>query len=205
MKIRKNIFQASVELLAGTHALAVLTSLAYGIYGPKKIDRISDLEETFDSNHYQYVTDFVASMYGGKGTHQTNVLLDEAVTFEDPAASCSGPKEVEEAFRALKYIQPNSLSSPRCVDVKPKGALIELTYALNQRYLDSIELESLLVVVVKLKQMSTKPEENIFLIQKVEEQWNGVEPLRAYLFHIVRRINGIISYALTTNLLKGGN
>eukprot|EP00527_Entomoneis_sp_CCMP2396_P002151 CAMPEP_0198146300 /NCGR_PEP_ID=MMETSP1443-20131203/28717_1 /TAXON_ID=186043 /ORGANISM="Entomoneis sp., Strain CCMP2396" /LENGTH=171 /DNA_ID=CAMNT_0043810219 /DNA_START=134 /DNA_END=646 /DNA_ORIENTATION=+ len=170
VKIRKGLLQAGVEAALGTHAVLSLTSLAYGIYGRKTSTAFFDQEEAFDAKYYQFVTDFVRGMYSGKGTDRPNVIFGENITFEDPAAICSSPKEVHEAFRALKCATPESLSTPKCVDVKPKGASIQLTYVLNQRYADVLDVKSLLIVEVHLAQIEGTADSN-FIVDRFEEQW----------------------------------
>jgi hypothetical protein len=212
--VKAGMFQASLQAAVGTQVFLTLTSLAYGTFGGRgssspALTTEDDKEkvEVFDAKHYQMVTDLVSDMYSGKGIGRrttTRVVLDEKVTFEDPAAICSSPKEVQEAFRALKYVHPQSLSRPKCIDVNPKGETIELTYSLNQLYaaggLD-LNVVSLLVVNVHLAHIYGTPESE-FVVTKLEERWNGVQPLGSYLFWIVRRINGILSWNLTTRLLS---
>lgn len=191
-----------LKALVGTHAALTATSLAYGIFGGDMTD--GDPPEVFDAPHYDMVTELVSGMYAGRGlgNHTApHVKLADTVTFEDPAAICSGPAEVREAFRALTCIQPKSRSPPRCIDVQPQGDSIALTYVLNQRYAGLLTVRSLLVVHVKLLQMRDDLAESEFLVTRLEEQWNAVPPLPSLLFWIVRRINGFISYQLTTRLI----
>ena len=201
---RAGIFRASLQAAVGTHLVLSLASLAHGSGVFKRSSKSSsddNEEEAFDAFHYQFVTDFVSDMYAGKGMTRPHVLLHEKVTFEDPAAICSTPEEVQEAFRALKYVNPESLSTPKCIDVTPKGESIDLTYRLDQRYAGMLEVQSLLVVNVQLAQIYGTPESE-FVVRKFEERWNGVQPLGTYLFWIVRRMNGLISWNLTSRLLK---
>ena len=158
-------------------------------------------EEVFDAHHYSYVTEFVTKMYAGRGMSHPYVKMKESMAFEDPAARCLGAHEAQEAFRILVHLEPRSMFPPRCVDVKPQGESIALSYALHQQYLGGrLELPSLLVVTVQLRQRKDVPESE-FLVLKMEEQWNGIPLIDSYLFSMVRRINGFISYQMSTRFL----
>ena len=135
------------------------------------------------------------------------VKLSPTVTFEDPAAICASEEEVREAFRALKFLDPVSLSPPRCINVNPRGDSIDLTFQLNQQYTlpmsREVSLKSLLTVTVQLQQMKDVGlPESEFLITEMKELWYG-NPLMwpHQLFYIPKRLNGIISYHLTSRLL----
>ena len=206
---------------AGTQALLTMASLAYSTAGDqlsleyfqqafsgasKKQDppaqhKMFDAKPAFDAGHYKYVTEFVKRMYGGRGAQHDHVIMNPETTFEDPAAICKGYPEIQEAFQALTYLQPQSLAPPTCVNVQPLGDSILLTYSLKQRYLGRLELRSLLMVQVQLQQRQDIPESD-FLVLRMEEHWNGIPPLSSYLFWAVRRINGIVSYQLTSKLLS---
>lgn len=222
--------QSGLIAAVGTQAFLSLASLGYasgrlgGISEKFQADhqknprrkRVSLPEEAFDAHHYTMVTELIQGMYSGRRTRlgkggsppspilAPGVQWADSATFEDPAAICRGPAEVGEAFRALSAsLEPRSLSPPRCVDVEPKGESITLTYALNQQYGvmgRTFELQSLLIVDVQLRQLRDVPESE-FLVLKVEEHWNGVPPLSSYLFWMVRRINGMVSYQLTRRFL----
>lgn len=169
-------------------------------------------EEVFDAPHYDYVTEFITKMYSGRGitrnhNHNRNkqddnyVQLGDQVIFTDPAATCQGPHEVREAFRALHHLTPKSKVPPRCIHVQPQGESIALSYALHQEYLSGqVVLQSLLFVTVQLRQRKDVPESE-FVITHMEELWNGVPLWNSYLFRIVRRINGMASWHLTRSLL----
>ena len=136
---------------------------------------------------------------------------DDDVSFEDPVAICKSKKEVQEVFRVLqRYLDPIPITKPICVDVKPKGNEIELTYSLNQQYLNGrIQLWSLLIVTAHLQPI---PEllasyESEFVITKLEERWNGIHPhpfisSSNYIFWIVKRINGMLSWNVTKTFLS---
>eukprot|EP00339_Tiarina_fusa_P019627 CAMPEP_0117081014 /NCGR_PEP_ID=MMETSP0472-20121206/57132_1 /TAXON_ID=693140 ORGANISM="Tiarina fusus, Strain LIS" /NCGR_SAMPLE_ID=MMETSP0472 /ASSEMBLY_ACC=CAM_ASM_000603 /LENGTH=187 /DNA_ID=CAMNT_0004808835 /DNA_START=70 /DNA_END=630 /DNA_ORIENTATION=+ len=175
---------SGVKAFLGTHAALTITSLAYGVYGSFSEKETPRREAAFDAYHYKFVTDLVCDMYSGNGISGRNpdhIELGETVTFEDPAAICSGRKEVQEAFRALGIVDPESLERPVCIDVEPKGDSISLTYALKQRYLGSLEVASLLEVDVHLGPIPNNPESK-FVVTRIEEQWNGVKPLGSLLF-----------------------
>ena len=170
-------------------------------------------EAAFDANHYTLVTDLVTDTYCGKGIHKErhqHCQLDDTVTFEDPAAICKSPMEVKEAFRALSFVKPKSNTTPVCINVEPRGSSIGLTYSLNQRYdlstlistWSSFNIKSHLFVEVQLIPTVSIPGESEFLITRFEERWNGIIPQNNYLLWITRRINGIVSWYITTTFLK---
>lgn len=203
LAMKAGMIQATLQAAVGMHAFLTLASIGYPLLSESSsAAKKKKSEEAFDAKHYQLMTDFVADMYGGRGiSHNARgVYLDESVTFEDSAAICSSRNEVQEAFRALQYIQPRSLSPPKCIDVIPKGDSIELMYALNQQYAGRFNLFSLLVVNVQLGQIYGTPESE-FVVTKFEERWNDIEPFGSYLFRAVRRINGVISWNVTTRLM----
>eukprot|EP00802_Teleaulax_amphioxeia_P026415 Tamp_27482.p1 GENE.Tamp_27482~~Tamp_27482.p1 ORF type:complete len:191 (+),score=34.39 Tamp_27482:116-688(+) len=124
----------------------------------------------------------VAKMYRGGGVDAACCTPD--VTFEDPAARCTGIGELQEAFRALKRLHPKHISAPKAVPGDDAGSSRVL---LHQQYLGFIELESELLV-------RTAPDGRI---SAFEERWNRVPLLEAAPFRFARRLNGLISYALT--------
>ena len=172
-------------------------------------------KEVFDAPHYDHVTEFVTKMYSGRGithNHSNNnnktkmkddfVQLGDQVIFTDPAATCLGPHEVREAFRALQYLTPQSKVPPRCIHVQPQGESIALSYALHQEYWGGqVVLPSLLIVTVQLRQRKDVPESE-FVVTHMQELWNGVPLWNSYLFRIVRRVNGMASWHLTRSLLS---
>jgi len=218
-----NKLRPTCQIALGAHLLITLTSVTYGtgIFrssssgdGEADVVTIAKKTEVFDAHHYSKVTDLVSAIYSGnmsssRSWKTTVVALDENATFEDPVAICARRTEVQEAFRALSFVHPQSLSKPKCVDVKPKGRSIELTYALHQNYNfgslfggGGLEVRSLLMMEVHLERIiGNDVAESKFVVTRMEERWNGVKPLENYLFWIVRRINGLLSYSLTTRLL----
>jgi len=195
-------------IVVGSHIGVTLASLGYatGQFGGANAamflrdDGKGRREETRDARFFQYVTEWVTDMYAGRGIQHDHVRLDDTVSFADPAAICKGPSEVIEVFRALRFLKPHSLLTPYCANVEPKGASIILTYILHQRYMGWINLPSLLIVDVQLKQRPDMPQSD-FLVLKLEEQWNGVPLLKTYLNKIVRRANGFASFQLSQRLL----
>jgi hypothetical protein len=198
--------QGSLKVLAGTHVGLSLTSIGYGFYyrgGEPLHDASTD--EVFDARHYDIVTELVTSMYSGRGFKHPHCQLAETISFEDSAVICVSPKETQEAFRALRAVKPQCRSPPKCIHVQPLGSSIALTYALNQRYYFLggrwFDLQSLLVVEVELIAIKDQPGESEFLVNKMEERWKGIAPLATYLFRLPRRINGLLSYQLTSRLV----
>ena len=189
-----------------------------------------EIKECFDAKHYDLMTDFVTRIYRGRGIKSigsnssnsrnfndiiTGVRLAPTVTFEDPAAICVSEEEVREAFRALEVLDPVSLSPPICINVEPRGDSIDLTFQLNQQYTlplslplfsirpPQVRLRSVLTVTVQLQQMKAigLPESE-FLVTDMKELWYGNPLMWPYqLFYIPRRLNGIISYHLTSRFL----
>ena len=201
--------RSALTAAVGTQFVLTVASMGYAsgigmaVGNRSKLLSISSKppEEIFDAHHYNYVTEFVTKMYAGRGMSHPYVKMKETMAFEDPAARCCGAPEAEEAFRILVHLEPRSIFSPRCVDVKPQGESIALSYALHQQYLGGrIVFPSLLVVTVQLRQRKDIPESE-FLVLKMEEQWNGIPLIDSYLFSIVRRINGIISYHISSRFL----
>ena len=196
-------------IAVGAHVGITVASIAYatGRLGGANAELLlrddgkGPRDEAQNSHHFQIITDLVTNMYAGRGLEHELAELDDSVTFADPAAICRGPSEVSEAFRALRYLNPQSLMKPRCVHIEPKGASIILTYILYQRYMGWLSLPSLLVVDVQLKQRPDMPQSG-FLVLGLEEQWNGVPLLTTYLNQMVRRLNGIASYRLTRQFLS---
>lgn len=235
-----------ITTLVGTHVAFTIASIGRaGIGGLQNNNddgaRKGGEEECFDAKHYDLVTDFVARMYRGRGIKSSlndksknehehehehagrrvdniiGVKLAPTITFEDPAAVCVGAEEVREAFRALRALEPVSLSPVRCVNVQPRGDSITLTFLLNQQYTlplplpllysssrpPQLSIRSLLTVTVQLQQMQDigLPESE-FLVTEMKELWYGNPLLWPYLlFYVPRRLNGIISYYLTSRLL----
>jgi len=221
-----------VTTLVGTHVAFSIASVARaGIGGLPNIAKGKDEEEEcFDAKHYDLVTDWVARMYRGRGVKSVDsdsgngdhtatggVKLSPIATFEDPAAVCVGKVEIREAFRALRTLQPVSISSPRCVNVEPQGESIRLTFLLNQQYtlplpslsasssspMQTLQLRSLLNVTVQLQQMKHAGlPESEFLVTEMRELWYGNPLLWPYLlFYVPRRLNGVVSYFLTSRFL----
>ena len=58
-------------------------------------------------------------------------------TVQDPAASCVGVEEVQEAFRALKALKPEHLAAPKAIPGEEPGST---RVALNQRYLGGLQV-----------------------------------------------------------------
>mmetsp|Transcript_20206 Transcript_20206/g.23128 ORF Transcript_20206/g.23128 Transcript_20206/m.23128 type:complete len:224 (+) Transcript_20206:2376-3047(+) len=217
----------SFQALVGTHCVLTVYSIARaGIGIGKGLQNHDDnkqgegKDECFDAKHYDLVTDFISRIYCGRGIKKSDlqdfsnnivnsndmgVRLSPTVSFEDPAAVCVNAEEVQEAFRALRSLNPVELSSPKCINVAPLGSTINLTFLLNQQYTlpysRPLILRSLLIVTVQLQQKQDIPESE-FIVTSMKELWWGNPLIQPYLlFYIPRRLNGIISYYLTSRLL----
>lgn len=186
--------------LTGTHIMLTITSDLYGIFASAPQNNNN---EVFDARHYQNVTKFVKNMYSSPRLTTEGVQLSESVTFEDAHAICRTSSEVNEAFRALQALNPQCLSDPTCVNVQPKAESIEFTYSLHQKYAGSVTVRSLLVLDAHLVQIKgDKNAESNFEITRMEERWNGIEPLSFFPFWVTRRVNGIISWHLTRRFVN---
>jgi hypothetical protein len=213
-----------IPFVVGSHIALTALSIFNSQLLPSKYELSDDTEECFDANHYVMVKDFVSQIYSGddsiignynkeskqKGSitgynykkNVGSVRLSSTATFEDPAAICSGSDEITEAFRALKLLQPVSLSPPKCIDVDPRGGSIRISFALHQQYTiplyGPLMLRSILEVTVQLKQLKEIPESELLII-RMKELWNGKPMAWPYiLYYPGQRLNGIISYHLTT-------
>ena len=130
----------------------------------------------------------VSSMYAGAGLH--GALCSDDVAFEDAAALCCGGAEVVEAFRAVRALKPEHVTAPQ-VCYSSSSAIV----LLHQRYLGCIVVRSQLHVWL----------DDARVIRTIEERWNG-KPLLGAAFPLhaipaVRRINPLLSFLATTNLL----
>ena len=134
----------------------------------------------------------VAQMYSGGGVNPR--LVTDDVKFTDPAARCQGKQEVAEAFRALRFCNPESLTSPWASTGQTEDGTLH--FNLHQRYfagrLPGLELRSTLVV-------RTAPDGRVC---ELEERWNGASLLWWPQFRFSRRVNGMLSSLLTPLLLR---
>ena len=131
----------------------------------------------------------VSSMYAGAGLN--GALCSDDVTFEDAAVLCCGRTEVVEAFRAVRALKPEHVTTPQVCYSSSSSAIV----LLHQRYLGCIVVRSELHVRL----------DDVGLMRSFEERWNG-KPLLGAAFPLhampaVRRINALLSFLATTNLL----
>ena len=184
--VSRNVFA-----LVSIHTAITTISIGYGTYAGKIHDDDPNLQENqLLAKNFEPLTKFVTNMYTGERIEGVaGARLGKDCTFEDSAVIISGSNEIIEAFRALRYVQPEALSSPRVIDVDPNMEIIQVKYFLYQKYMGRLVVKSLLVIDVELAG-------DELVINKIEEQWNGVKPLG--LFHYPsRRLNGILSFNLT--------
>ena len=119
-------------------------------------------------------------------------MCSDDVTFEDAAVLCCGGAEVVEAFRAVRALKPEHVTTPQvCYSSSSSSAIV----LLHQRYLGCIVVRSQLHVRL----------DDAGLMRSIEERWNG-KPLPGAAFPLhampaVRRINALLSFLATTNLL----
>lgn len=203
-------FRTLAANLPLVHLSLTTVSVGVGIYGlppPLYSKKSISTKESFDAKHYDLLTELVTQMYAGRGSHHPHCHFADTARFQDPAVILKSPKEIHEAFRILPKLQPKCLHPPICVDVEPKGSSFLVTYAVHQHYgaLD-IDLQSLVQVEVQLKQLSSSSNyvvpESDFLIVDMQELWNGNALLGSPLFWITRRINGILSWQVTSRFFE---
>jgi hypothetical protein len=221
-----------LPFFVGTHLSLSVLSIVNSLYLPPMYDNLEEVEECFDAGHYNSVQYFISRMYQGdvellaymedgisvgsvagndymKDTTPSadqGVRLASTATFEDPAAVCRGLHEIREAFQALKSLHSMSLSPPKCINVEPQGGTILLTYALHQQYTlpwyGSMALRSIVQVTVQLHNIEELVESELRILN-LQELW-GSKPLAwPYLLYFPsRRLNGMLSYQLTSMILK---
>lgn len=190
------LISSNVLALVSIHAAITTISITYGTYAGKLRDDDLNLQENqLLAKNFDPLTKLVTSMYTGERLEGLpGVRLAKDCTFEDSAVVISGSNEIIEAFRALQFVQPEALSPPRILDVVPNMEIIQVKYFLYQKYMGRLIVKSLLVIDAELAG-------DELIINKIEEQWNGVKPLG--LFHYPsRRLNGILSFNLTKMFVK---
>jgi len=155
----------------------------------------SEMPHPVDSASTAAATRLVSSLYRGDGLVDPELVTSD-VTFTDPAACCAGKSEVAEAFRALTFCKPESITEPSIVS--PLSQDGRLSFNLHQRYFagpifkQGLEVRSTLVVRVA-------PDGRV---RELEERWNG-EPLLWWApFRWTRRFNGMLSGLLTPLALR---
>eukprot|EP00978_Attheya_sp_CCMP212_P000458 scaffold907_cov55-Attheya_sp.AAC.2 len=220
------VIARGLNRLVAAHVVVSTTSVLYGAFGGSLSDEIMEAESfSHDGPWVSWVTsqldELVNNMYSGKGVPLHYCLprkkdgpilrFDPNATFEDPAVVCLGHEEIIEAFRALKFTNPQHVSPPRLLQLAPrknhKNAW-SATYALDQRYGGLLSVQSLLVIHLDVMDETNNTEDgtdkanhNAVLIKKIEERWNGVALLGNIVWYS-RRLNGTTSYALTSLLVN---
>jgi hypothetical protein len=170
---------------AGVHAVNSCVSILTGALSGGTLDDNSAVQ----SEKNKALEEVVGSMYRGDGLDREACTHD--VVFEDPAACCRGVDEVHEAFRALsKSCSPEALRPPTALASKSDCSLV---LRLEQRYFGFLKVTSSVILTT---------EKDTGRISRIEERWNHAPlldlgaPLR-----LSRRINGLISFAVTSRLL----
>uniref|UniRef100_A0A7S4K6Z4 Uncharacterized protein n=1 Tax=Odontella aurita TaxID=265563 RepID=A0A7S4K6Z4_9STRA len=219
--------RTGVKAAALSHIVVTGVSILYGTFGDTSTrDSLQNVSMWKDDDlvarqliWLPQLDALVRGMYGGFGIHQhylprgdnPEIILKvgNEVMFEDAAAVCKGAPEVVEAFRALSFLQPELLSPPKRIEVggmMPQHVDLRITYLLHQRYAGFLTVRSTLVVDIVLeergridrKKQSSNAGITSARVVKFEERWNGVEPLNRGMFRVSRRLNGMISWMLTT-------
>lgn len=223
--------RTGAKAAALSHILVTGMSIMYGTFGGY-LERPPQMRSGKDTDAARHLLiwlpeldGLVRDMYSGRGIHQrylpsgdsagTVLKVGQDILFEDAAAVCSGAGEVAEAFRALKFLRPESLSAPIRAEVgglMPQHVDLRITYLLHQRYAGILTVRSLLVVDVAIGVRETfnkaKDISSVGTTARVlrfEERWNGVEPLDWGPFRVSRRLNGVISWMLTSLALPADN
>lgn len=180
----------SISALIGTHLGLSVGSMAVGAGGSTSpADEVcpGGGQHCATCSRAAQLAKTAAKMYRGGGIDAA--VLSPGVVFEDPAARCVGSTEVREAFRALRSCRPEALAAPRMV-LEGDGSATAV-FALHQRYFGFLEVRSTL-------HLHTAPDGRI---SRIEERWNGVPLVSAPPFVWSRRLNGMLSSALTPILL----
>ena len=130
------------------------------------------------------------SMYAEGVPDRRGFAVDAAaVTFDDPAASCRGVDEIAEAFRALQALDPIPLQEPELVYLSTAKREFVFRQTMEYTIGGKVVLDSLVVV----------EDDGEGRVVRMKELWNGV-PLLPGSF-VSRRLNGLVSYALTSRML----
>eukprot|EP00466_Bigelowiella_natans_P015860 jgi/Bigna1/67799/fgenesh1_pg.4_\ len=137
----------------------------------------------------------VLEMYGGKGVPIRQSCMRKDVVFEDPAAKVVGEPEVREAFRALCVMKPKTLAFEIVEERETSDSTI-FEIDLWQRY----NLGSYLPFEV-YSRLSVEASRSDSAICRIEERWQNGSLLHVPPFGVVRRINGIASYNLTSIII----
>jgi hypothetical protein len=200
------IISATFKTAFSAHIALTGSSLAYGALasGASPIEDMDANELSTPAS--ALVLETVTQMYSGHGCGVSNIYAKrfaKHVVFEDPAAKCVGVHEIGEAFRAMQLLcSPQCVKPPRIIanaatlDREGWGNMVVLE--LHQSYFTNrllrVNVKSYVIVEVDEKG----------LIKRIEERWNGASLMNTKPFAISRRLNGLISYACTSFLLRGG-
>ncbi|KAJ1495197.1 hypothetical protein T484DRAFT_2157311 [Baffinella frigidus] len=188
------MIKRSAAFLVGTHAVLAAASMGAGTFSPPRIPAPAAVEAAnprcLSCSAPAQLSKVAGKMYRGGGLDAA--FLSPGVVFEDPAVCCVGTVEVQEAFRALHAASPESLEEPRLVvDGDNEGATA--VFALRQRYVGFLQVDSTLHIHTAADGR----------ISRFEERWNGTPLWKAAPFRWSRRLNGLLSSALTPLLVTG--
>lgn len=199
-KIAAAVCTVSAAATAAHVSLSTI-SIGLGLFGePKPEQQQPPVDQSLKNNAAAVakdsaVTTFVLSRVSALYSGNTVAHRDLAprCVFSDPAVLSIGDMEIVEVFRALKYLSPISLDSPRMLSAVHDRQINQtrVYIQLHQQYNHSVELSSLLLVDVDTSNMEH------LVITRFEERWNQVPVLEFLPFTIVRRWNGVVSYRLT--------
>ena len=115
-------------------------------------------------------------------------MFAETCTFEDPAAICRGYSEIEEAFRALRALEPLPIEQRA---IKVKGDVVSF---------DSLVQYKIGGYTTKLPSTIIVQDDGHGKICSITELWNHNSLIP--LLQISRRLNGIVSYQVTKRLIR---
>ena len=191
---------ASVAVKTGLAAAAVhtthtLISLGAALLRPSQRSSAGVIEKNDEALKIQperlaKLEQTLGSMYSAKPLEPSTfegAFAPKAV-FQDPAAICEGQSEIEEAFRALRALEPLPIKR-QVAKVEDKNVVCFdslVGYTIGGR---SVQLESTLVV----------KDDGDGRIESITELWNHHELLP--MSWVPRRLNGLVSYQLTKMLL----
>ena len=136
----------------------------------------------------------VKKAYSGGGIDAAILSVD--ATFTDPAARCAGRSEIIEAFRALGAVcKPVLVEEPAAMPAAAADGPNSVAFYLHSNYFGGSFLLPKGLTVRSVLVVRTKADGTVCAL---EERWNGRELISFAPFRFSRRVNGIISVALTT-------
>ena len=187
-----NRIRGTLVSLTGLHVFISLGSISYALSGNIETiytDKIvqQNLLANPDST---VVLKLIKDLYSGKGADKD--MCCSNIVFRDPVAICEGIEEVCEAFRALKVMSPTLIEDPKLMYINDSNNNQFIEVKTKYTIIKSFSVHSICVV-------ETDKEGKVL---SIEERWNSIPLLNFPPFTWAKRINGIVSYAITRLLIK---